>query len=62
MARIETTAQCPFCYESIDLLVDPSEDESSYVEDCSVCCRPIVVRTRCEDGELLSVEVDRENA
>jgi len=60
-ARIETSAQCPFCFENIDLLIDPSEEESVYIEDCSVCCRPIVVHAHCEAGELLSVQVDREN-
>ncbi|TVP54264.1 MAG: CPXCG motif-containing cysteine-rich protein [Halomonadaceae bacterium] len=35
------TLQCPYCWESIELLIDCSVDQQSYVEDCSVCCRPI---------------------
>ena len=34
---------CPYCGESIELIVDPSGGEQSYVEDCSVCCRPIEI-------------------
>ena len=32
---------CPYCGEQIELLIDPSIAEQDYVEDCSVCCRPI---------------------
>ena len=34
---------CPYCGEQIDILVDPSITEQSYIEDCQVCCRPIVL-------------------
>ena len=42
------TICCPYCGEHIDILVDGSLPEQEYVEDCEVCCRPI----------LLSVTVD----
>ena len=40
---LETTAEvaCPYCGETITLLLDLSVEEQSYIEDCSVCCRPI---------------------
>ncbi len=32
---------CPYCGESVELLVDPSGGGvQEYVEDCEVCCRP----------------------
>ncbi len=34
---------CPYCGEPIEVVVDPSEDVQSYIEDCSVCCRPMVL-------------------
>ena len=34
---------CPYCGEQIDLLIDDSVEQQQYVEDCSVCCRPINV-------------------
>ncbi|MCL6417498.1 CPXCG motif-containing cysteine-rich protein [Aestuariirhabdus sp. Z084] len=32
---------CPWCGESITLVIEVSQLEQSWVEDCSVCCRPI---------------------
>ena len=34
--------QCPYCGEYFELLVDGSVPRQEYVEDCEVCCRPIV--------------------
>ncbi|MCB1725103.1 MAG: CPXCG motif-containing cysteine-rich protein [Chromatiaceae bacterium] len=36
--------QCPYCGETIELTVDTSAGEQAYIEDCSVCCRPIEVQ------------------
>lgn len=30
---------CPYCYEPLELYVDP-ETRGSFVQDCDVCCRP----------------------
>ena len=35
--------ECPYCGEQIDLVIDDSVEHQQYVEDCSVCCRPINV-------------------
>jgi uncharacterized protein YbaR (Trm112 family) len=57
---LETTAEvsCPYCGETITLLLDLSVDEQSYIEDCSVCCQPMNVSYRVEDGELAAVSVE----
>ena len=34
---------CPYCNEPLELSLDPSVDQQSYVEDCQVCCSPFVV-------------------
>jgi hypothetical protein len=35
--------RCPHCGEIIDIAIDPGGgEEQEYVEDCSVCCRPIL--------------------
>jgi len=52
---------CPYCGESIDLFIDPSIEVQQYVEDCSVCCRPILVSVSFAESELDSVQRDREN-
>ena len=50
----EVALGCPYCGESISVLVGDSLPEQSYVEDCEVCCRPIVLGIRVEiDGEVV---------
>ena len=39
----EHSASCPYCGEHISLLIDCSDAEQAYTEDCQVCCQPIVV-------------------
>ena len=33
--------QCPYCGETIEIDVEVLEDAQSFIEDCTVCCRPI---------------------
>lgn len=50
----ETNISCPYCGESISVLVDDSVPEQSYVEDCQVCCRPIVLDVSVDpDGDVV---------
>ena len=55
------TITCPYCWESIEITLDLSVDEQQQVEDCSVCCRPILIRYRAEDGELATLDIAAEN-
>jgi DNA-directed RNA polymerase subunit RPC12/RpoP len=45
---------CPSCGEEIVVPVDASAGEDQeYVEDCPVCCTPVVLQVRVEeDGEV----------
>lgn len=56
------TIQCPYCgvlnEELIDCSVEPPEE---YVEDCEVCCSPMLIRILSVDGEVPIVEAHREN-
>jgi Cysteine-rich CPXCG len=56
---IEHELDCPFCGEPITMLVDLSVDDQQYVEDCEVCCNPILVRVRADEGELVSFEAEQ---
>lgn len=38
---VEHFFQCPYCWETISMLLEPFEEDQSYIEDCEVCCRPI---------------------
>jgi hypothetical protein len=60
MIQFETIT-CPYCWESIEIALDLSIDSQRQVEDCSVCCRPIVIRYSAADGELSSLDVVAEN-
>lgn len=51
---------CPYCGEAIELLVEDSVEQQQYIEDCQVCCRPIVVSAEVEGG-VLQVQVRAEN-
>jgi hypothetical protein len=49
---------CPHCGEPITVFVDLSVESQSYIEDCSVCCRPMNVAYQAEDGELADIRVE----
>jgi hypothetical protein len=55
----EEQITCPFCWECITIFVDPSESQT-YTEDCSVCCRPILIKTEVY-GDEVSVQVTQED-
>ena len=59
MNPVEHDIECPFCGEVITIVIDPSQDHQCYIEDCSVCCRPILLTVACSEGEILSVMADR---
>lgn len=44
--------QCPYCWEEISVLLDPSVSKQTYIEDCEVCCRPIEFHVSFDAGEL----------
>jgi hypothetical protein len=53
--------QCPYCGETITLLVDPLAGEQHYTEDCHVCCQPIVVHAATDAEGQPWAEVARED-
>lgn len=49
----ETSISCPYCGETIDVLIDPTDVEQQYIEDCQVCCKPITFLVHENvDGDL----------
>ena len=52
---------CPYCWQSISVLLDLSVEEQTYVEDCEVCCRPIVIHYQSHEQELLAFDALPEN-
>ena len=47
--------------ETIEVVVDCSVEEQEYTEDCSVCCRPIILTVITADGELQSIDARSED-
>jgi hypothetical protein len=58
----EAEISCPWCGEPMAIPVDPSEgSDATFVEDCAVCCRPIVIAVHVDRDGATSVDVRREN-
>ena len=56
------TVSCPYCGESFETNIDTSSGSQEYVEDCYICCRPIVFNlTADDDGNLVKFDARREN-
>lgn len=53
---IETSVQCPYCWETFNLLIDGSVESQEYVEDCEVCCRPIDFIVEIDELDQVSVQ------
>ena len=39
---MEQQVYCPYCGEMISVLIEGGDESQQYIEDCQVCCRPIV--------------------
>jgi transcription elongation factor Elf1 len=49
----EKAIECPYCGESLKVLLDASDLDEEYIEDCQVCCKPITfLVSEDADGEL----------
>jgi transcription elongation factor Elf1 len=54
----EREVQCPYCGETISVLLDLSAGDQNYIEDCTVCCQPIEFSVRVDpDGGEAGVDV-----
>ena len=48
----EKSVSCPYCGERIQVLLDPSVPHQNYIEDCQVCCRPIIFDVTVDEGDV----------
>jgi len=58
----EVDIQCPFCWETIGILIDCSVDSQEYIEDCQVCCRPILFDVAVDDDGYPTVSVSSDES
>lgn len=52
---------CPYCGETIEILIDTSVKEQYYVEDCQVCCQPMVLDVVIDETDAIEVYARQEN-
>ena len=57
---IERRITCPYCAETLQVLLDPSELGQTYTEDCQVCCAPVLFDLQGSDKDIF-VTVRRED-
>jgi hypothetical protein len=57
----EARISCPYCGEPLTILLDASESGMSYVEDCQVCCQPMIVSVSEDADGTLFASVHRED-
>jgi hypothetical protein len=57
----EQNISCPYCGESLLVLVDPQDVNNEYIEDCQVCCRPIIFYASYDDNDEITVWTRSEN-
>ena len=53
--------QCPYCGETIEIVVDLSIEDQIYIEDCQVCCRPITMAVTVDEAGTPTVAVSQED-
>jgi hypothetical protein len=56
---LDRKIRCPYCGETMEIVLDPSAGPQSYIEDCRVCCQPMGISFVPEDGDLRSIQVER---
>ena len=49
---------CPYCWQTISMLLDNSVKNEDYIEDCEVCCNPIQIKTVFVDTKLVDFQAD----
>jgi transcription elongation factor Elf1 len=58
---LETDIDCPYCGEQISVVIEVLEESQEYIEDCQVCCRPIVFSVMLTSDDQTLVSVRSEN-
>ena len=50
--------QCPYCFETVEVYVDP-ETAGEMVQDCEVCCNPWQLVVSRDGAGRMSVRAER---
>ena len=50
--------QCPHCWEDISMLIDVSQRQQTYIEDCEICCNPIQLSVITEAQTITAFNIE----
>ena len=57
VADLTALVNCPYCGEQVELALDPGGGQGQeYVEDCEVCCRPMMLTVSWDDEGTAHVD------
>ena len=55
--------ECPYCCESNSVRLEASGgSKQSFVQDCTVCCKPIQIKVRFQDDEVVEFSAESQDA
>lgn len=54
--ELEHTFMCPHCWQDITMLLDPSVEAQTFIQDCEVCCNPIEVTYQLRGGAVVDFD------
>jgi hypothetical protein len=58
----ELGVQCPYCGKGFATQIDITAGDQNYIEDCQVCCKPIMFNVHIDaDGKISEAEIHRED-
>ena len=50
--------RCPHCWEDISMLIDVSQRQQTYIEDCEICCNPIQLSVTTEAQTITAFNIE----
>ncbi len=55
---LDRIISCPYCAESMSIVIDLSAGGQTYIEDCQICCQPMQIGFEVNDEELVDLRVE----
>ena len=52
---------CPYCGEPLEIAIDWSVRKQEYVEDCQICCQPMVLHVTLDGADSVAIAVRAES-
>jgi len=53
---------CPYCGQRLEISIDRTVRRQEYIEDCQVCCRPIILTVTLDFDAEAVVEARSEDS